>query len=534
MTGAPFTPACERNFRYLSEDARRGIPAAFPFLHHDALQMKSVSPLTEIIRCTACCLGILLISPGAALFSQPWQEHGALKVSKNNPHEIVHADGTRFLWFGDTGWEMIHRLNREEIDFYLEKRRQQGFNLIQTVILSEFFLLKPTNYYGDSLFTGYDPQKPAITPGSDPGNAKEYDFWDHVEYAVSRAEEKGLYLALVPSWGEWIVPREHKPLFNKSQEAYDYGWMIANRLKAYPNIIWVLGGDRHPDERKGAVDLWRAMAEGIADAVNGEKNKDGKADYSTTFMTHHSFNSSSNWFHEDAWIDCHMWGSYHDDVNNPRAWQLALKDWHLENPKPTINGEPCYEGHNINYALPDNGFFTSTDVRIAAYWSMFSGAAGFTYGAHSVWQFADSLRKQYTNIPICSWQEALNFPGASQLILLKKLLESYPQEPLVPDPSFLLFEQDVEHPYTPCLIASSYAFVYVPTGSPVVLKSGLIKGKKIRASWFDPRNGSRTLIGDFPNSGTFEFNVPGISKAVPWLKTGRGCDWVLVLEDAEN
>jgi hypothetical protein len=493
--------------------------------------MSSVSCFSRIVSRSAFLLSMLLLIP-LTLLSQPWKEHGALTVSQQNPHEIVYADGSRFLWFGDTGWEMIHRLNREEISFYLNKRKAQGFNVIQTVILSEFYLKQPVNFYGDSLFVQHDPQEPAVTQGADPARKEEYDFWDHVEYTVRTAGECGLYLALVPTWGEWVVPREHQALFNTPEQAYHYGWWVANRLKGFPNIIWVMGGDRHPDERKGADNIWRAMAEGIADATNGENNPDGKADYTTTFMTHHSFNSSSNWFHQDAWIDCHMWGSYHDDVNNPRSWQLALNDWHLENPKPTLNAEPCYEGHNINYALADNGFFTSTDVRIALYWSVFSGAAGFTYGAHSVWQFSDSIRKQYSSIPICSWQEALNFPGASQVILLKKLLESFPSEPLIPDPSFLLYEQDVNYPYTPCLRGSSYAFIYVPTGSPVVLKSGLIAGKKIHASWFDPRTGSKTLIGDFPNSGTMEFTVPGISKEVPWLKTGRGCDWVLVIEDA--
>ena len=59
---------------------------------------------------------------------------------------------------------------------------------------------------------------------------------------------------------------------------------------------------------------------------------------------------------------------------------------------------------------------------------------------------------------------------------------------------------------------------------------GIIPGEKIRASWFDPRNGDTTLIGEIDNNGEHSFNVPGMSKELAWLKSGRGCDWVLILD----
>ena len=78
-------------------------------------------------------------------------------------------------------------------------------------------------------------------------------------------------------------------------------------------------------------------------------------------------------------------GSYHSEVNNSRSYFSAITDWNLPNSKLTLNLEPNYEGHWINYAINDNGIYTSTNVRMAAYWSVFSGAAGFTYGAQPVW-----------------------------------------------------------------------------------------------------------------------------------------------------
>lgn len=477
---------------------------------------------------------ILLIIPMLG-WTQPWKEHGKIRVSPSNPHYLEYQDGTPFFWLADTGWEMLHRLNREEIDFYLENRAQKGFNVIQTVIISEFIHMdKATNYYSDSIFHRENPEYPALTKGSDPQNEEEYDFWDHVDFAVQLAETKGLYLALVPSWGEWVTPRTDKPLFNTPKQTYSYGWFLGNRYKNQPNIVWILGGDRHPDERPNGAELWRAMAEGIADGTNNIRQMDGQADYSSTLMTYHSFNSSSNWFHNDDWIDFHSWGSYHAEVNNTKSYLAAIADWNLSNPKPTINSEPCYEGHGINYGLEDNGVFTSTDVRIAAYWSVFSGCAGFTYGAQPIWQFTDQTRKKHSLQTFATWQQGLDMPGAFQVAHLKKLMESHPMTEMVPDQS-LIVEGQGDCATRSCAIRGrSFAYVYIPTGNRITIKMGILSGEKIKASWLSPRNGEISPVGEFENQGEKSFDVPGMSKELTWLRSGRGCDWVLVLESIRD
>lgn len=466
--------------------------------------------------------------------AQSWKDHGRIQVSPENPHYLSFQDRKPFFWLADTGWEMLHRLNRAETETYLENRRVKGFNVIQTVLISEFIHMdKATNYYNDSIFRNENPEKPAITPGNNPENAKEYDYWDHVDFAVKTAESKGLYLALVSSWGEWVTPRTDKALFNTKEQAYNYGWFLGNRYRNSPNIIWILGGDRHPDERPNGMELWRTMAEGIADGTNNINKMDGKADYTTTLMTFHSFESSSKWFHNDDWIDFHTWGSYHAELNNTRSFQAAISDWNLSNPKPTINSEPCYEGHGINYAIDDNGVFTSTDVRMAAYWSVFSGAAGFTYGAQPIWQFTDDTRKKYSSKTFQNWQEGMELPGATQIGFLKKLMESHSMLNLVPDQSLIVAGQGECGSYSCAIRGKSHAFVYIPNGNGTSIKMGAISGEKVNASWFNPRSGENTKIGEFENSGVKSFEVPGMSKELAWLKSGRGYDWVLVLEDTQ-
>ena len=62
-------------------------------------------------------------------YPQPWKEHGRIQVSKENPHYLAHSDGKPFFWLADTGWEMLHRLNRAETEQYLENRKLKGFNI---------------------------------------------------------------------------------------------------------------------------------------------------------------------------------------------------------------------------------------------------------------------------------------------------------------------------------------------------------------------------------------------------------------------
>ncbi len=469
-------------------------------------------------------------SPATA---QPWKEHGKMQVSPENPHYLEFRDGTPFFWLGDTGWELIHRLNREEIKFYLDDRRSKGFNVIQTVIISEFIHMdKATNYFNDSIFVNENPENPFLTEGNNPLDPAEYDFWDHVDFVVRTAESKGLFLALLPSWGEWVIPRAGKPLFNTESQAYNYGWFLGDRYKNFQNTIWMLGGDREPDERNEGIAIWRSMAEGITDGTNGIKKQDGYADYSATFMTHHSYNSSSKWFHSDPWIDFHTWGSYHADVNSSRSYELPRHDWNLSDPKPTINSEPCYEDHPVNYAIENNGVFTATDVRVAAYWSIFSGSAGFTYGAHPVWQFTDSIRSKYSDLTFHSWQQALDLPGALQLGFLKNLMESGSMKGLNPDNSLIVSGLGICSDYCAAIRNKSHAYIYIPTGNQITLKMGCISGKNVKTWWFDPRTGNRIFIAEFENNGLRVFDVPGISEKLSWLRSGRGCDWVLIIEDS--
>ena len=65
--------------------------------------------------------------------------------------------------------------------------------------------------------------------------------------------------------------------------------------------------------------------------------------------------------------------------------------------------------------------------------------------------------------------------------------------------------------------------LYISNGRPVTVRLDVLKAKKLRAWWFDPRSGTATLAGEFPNKGTHIFKPRG--------EPARGNDWVLELDD---
>ena len=93
--------------------------------------------------------------------------------------------------------------------------------------------------------------------------------------------------------------------------------------------------------------------------------------------------------------------------------------------KPTIDGEPSYE--QIVHGLHDNTqpYWQSWDTRRYAYWSVFAGAFGHTFGDNAIMQFfRKDLEKEGAFGVWQDWREALHNIGGMQMGHLKHLMES--------------------------------------------------------------------------------------------------------------
>src|SRR5689334_2928276 len=142
--------------------------------------------LGRIIAVTALTAAVCGATSAEAQHSAP-RAPQRVRVSDNGRF-LVTEDGRPYFYLGDTGWELFHRLTRDEAVRYLQLRADQGYTAIQAVLLAEFDGLTVPNAYGDLPLIGRDPTRPAVTPGADPASAAQYDYWDHVDFVVHEAE----------------------------------------------------------------------------------------------------------------------------------------------------------------------------------------------------------------------------------------------------------------------------------------------------------------------------------------------------------
>jgi hypothetical protein len=425
--------------------------------------------------------------------------HGRLQVSENGRF-LQHADGTPFFFLGDTAWELIKRLKVEEAAQYFENRRSMGFTVINTVVLSEFDGLTTPNAYSQKPLFDNDPTKPNEA------------YFKYIDTIVDLAYEKGLVIGMLPTWGDkvdlwrWGVG----PVIFNENNAEEYGRYIGNRYKNKPNIIWILGGDRSPF---GYEDIWRRMAGGIIEGDGGSH-----------LVSYHPIGerSSSQWFHNESWLDFNMLQSGHADRNFDN-YSMIAHDYGLSPAKPCMDAEPRYENHAVNWNL-DIGRFDGFDVRQAAYWAVFAGAHGHTYGCHDVWQMYAPEREPI-GVADTFWHKAVDFSGAWGMLYLRNLIESRPFFSRIPDQGIIAgaHGSGEHHVQATGDKDGSYAFIYVPNGRPVIITMEKLSGNIIKGYWFNPRDGSAAYIGEFTSKGNLEFIPPA---------EGKGIDWVLVLDDA--
>lgn len=414
-------------------------------------------------------------------------------------HRLVQPDGSPFFWLGDTAWELLHRLDREEVQTYLDDRAEKGFTVVQTVVLAELDGLNTPNPYGETPLIDNDPTRPNEA------------YFEHVDYVIRQAEERGLYVGLLPTWGDKFNKKWGAgPEIFTPENARAYGEFLGERYREAP-VIWILGGDRNPDRDEHTAIL-RAMAEGL------------EAGDDDPLLTYHPQGGAHSWqwFHGEAWLDLHMFQSSHDyDIPNYRT---ARDGFLLEPPTPVIDGEPRYEDIPANFD-PKQGRIDAFDVRQAAYWSVLAGAAGHTYGNNNVWQMWDRGHDPVLDARF-PWHEALDHAGAAQMGYVRRLFLSRPFLKMEPDQSVLAGSAGTGAAHQRAARGQNGRFliVYTPYGRPVSVWLRMLQDEAAVAHWFNPRTGEAQEIGTYDVAGRQTFTPPE--------EPGRGRDWVLVVDAA--
>ncbi|WP_100407572.1 apiosidase-like domain-containing protein, partial [Bacillus solitudinis] len=310
-----------------------------------------------------------------------------LKISENRRY-FTHQDGTPFIWLADTVWTLAQRLKWDDVEYLMQKRKSQGFTVLQLVALDPEQDKEMRNPAGDKALLNNNLNTP---------NEK---YFEYLDWIVDKAEEYGFYVLLLPVWGELVVGHNWMGEFSEKivtkDNAYEYGKWIGNRYKDRTNIIWGLGGDRQPIHLGvDYKDVWRSMAEGIAKGVLGKdlKHNDKDPNWEKLLMTYHpcheqetgECSTMSYWTDDDVWISFIMIQSGHGLT--PKNYDLVKTYYDTEQPMPVFDAEPAYEQMPTAFPVPGTQFeyHGGWMVRKRAYWSLFAGSFGHTYGHASVW-----------------------------------------------------------------------------------------------------------------------------------------------------
>lgn len=449
---------------------------------------------------------VAIVCASAAPAPIPASAAHPLRVSPAGRH-LVRADGRPFFYLADTAWSLFHRLTREEADLYLRDRAEKGFTVIQAVALSENDGLRTPNAYGERPLVDLDPRRPNEA------------YFAHVDWVVDRAAELGLTVALLPTWGDKWHSRQNEPgpkVFHDAATARGFARFVGRRYGSR-SVIFVLGGDRNVETPEDLA-LTRAFAEGLKETAP------------KTLVTFHPRGPgrSSDALHAEPWLDFNMIQSSHTGRGSDNGGNVE-HDRALAPPKPTLDGEPRYEALMADFYMRGASpalVFDDYDVRLAAYRALLAGAAGHTYGNNNIWQMWAPGREPVlgANTP---WNEATNHPGAFQVGHARRLFESRAWETLEPAQDLLVGPNLPGDGFVRAAVARdrSFAFVYSPRGEPVSVDQTRLKAVDLTAWWFDPRYGRAYFVHTGVGTAIQVFTPPS---------SGRGCDWVLVLDDASK
>lgn len=382
----------------------------------------------------------------------------------------LFEDGKPFFWLGDTAWLLFEKLTSEQIEYYLSDRAEKGFNVVQATVLH----------------TPLCAQK------------ADREYFNKILGAVEYAKTKGIYLALLPCWG-YLVKSEIVNNGNIER----YARFLGKTFKNCENIVWVLGGDI-----RGSVNfnLYCTLAT-ILKEYNPER-----------LITFHPFGrtGSFNWFNGCDWLDFNMFQSGHrrygqagkesvrEDEHDYAEdnYKYVLEAHALTPLKPVLDAEPSYE--SIVQGLHDftQPYWRASDVRRYAYWSVFAGACGFTYGHNAVMQFHSEGDADANYGVRENWRDALSAEGAGQMKYLKALMLSVDftggrrRDDLVTD-------NGERYGHTACFAGGDFALLYNYEGGTIRLKPPFTG--ECAAYLFNPTNGQKTLMGNYDCNGELVF-----------------------------
>lgn len=415
-----------------------------------------------------------------------------IKVSYNNKY-FTDQNNTPFPYIACTGWSLLQKLKREDIEIYFENRKNKGFTVIQITLLP--WEKEDTNAYGDYPFLDsafFEKPNPS--------------YFDYVEWVMKKARDMNLVLSINLVWlrNNWSEEMT-------VERCREYGEFLAERFKEIDNVIWFGGGDINPIYRyEESLALVKTLNEKDTShliSFHCGRYKDGSSTTSSTF------------FHTHEWLDFNM-GYAYSPYNSPRldpyCYVQLHSDYQRKPTKPVILGESYYEFRNYGYE-PEKVHFA---LRRNMYWALTCGAAGVAYGNWSIFPFDED------------WKNNMDQTGSWEMKHFANLMKNIEWWTLIPDihHEFLISGSGNYGAGAYCTAAynkeGTLAVIYVPTKPQYIKLTVNMEyfNDPVQARWYDPTSGKYLKIQEnIPNHGNRVFIHPERNNA-------NNEDFILLME----
>lgn len=411
-----------------------------------------------------------------------------LQVSANSRY-LEDQNHVPFLYQADTGWTLYFELTKDEVKEYIQARKSQGFNTIQTM------LMLPDRKNRDGIAPFRD---------NDDFSTINQSYFDFVEWVLSYAEKENMLIGIVPMWVSCCRDAwggENRAMQNNGAEKVaQFGKYIGEKYAHHQNIIWILGGDNDPLMNRSEID---ALAKAI------------KKEAPHQLHTYHaaSTHSSLDVWENASWLDFSMVYTYFRGFNKawiktqPEVYEVSEKEYQ-RNKMPFILGESTYEGEHGDWG-------SALQARRQAWWCLLSGGCGHAYGS-PLWAFPKN------------WREMLAYPGANSLKHLYSFFTALDWTQLIPD-----FEQklivngygtyEVNDWVTTAISRNKKLSIsYLPSQRDITADLNALSGKKFKASWFNPTTGEYTIVEKIFKAGQIiELTPPAPNDWVLYIQAKR-------------
>jgi hypothetical protein len=448
---------------------------------------------------------------------------GHLRVSEDG-HFFTYADGTPFLYLGDTCWHM----NEERCGlgpdrdgpFYvwMKDRKGKGF----TVINHWLYASGHPHSKEETISANEGGDAFATQDGRYVFDQIRPSYYRYVDRRWQALWENGFVMAGPPTW---FAKPEHCMSLEQAQHFSRY---VMARYGAF-NLVWALSGEYSFGKELGnppwnETATWNALGSFVArhnPYHHPISIHPGPAVYHA---------SSSIEFHDAGWLD-HNWlqtGQYAQGLH--RVAVRARADYDRAPARPVLHAEGFYEG------TPEKGAAMDYQARFQPWVAFLNGACGAVYGACSLWPFNDrSDPRSYHWKDDLEWHEALRLPGSGQMRHVADFFRSLEWWRLVPQRDRLLVNggpapMPVEDNYSAPHCAGQVGtncVIYIPEGNAANrIALSRLPGELCIARWYDPREGTYRAI----NGGRAFRGEKDGHYTLPERARPSDADWVCLIQ----